>query len=135
MSSGLKKMLAQGIANEKEQLEKAAAESSKSNEKALHKNSEDATPEPPKEALKKETDVVSKKTSPATKPEPSPNVAEKNKGGRPTNKERGLKSRKRYSLTLKEEDYQEFLNRAVDEEISFAKFMEKAAKEYIKNHW
>ena len=55
----------------------------------------------------------------------------KKKGGRPTNEEAGLKCRKQYTLTLKEEDYQEFLSVARLEGSSFAKFMEKAAKEYI----
>ena len=58
----------------------------------------------------------------------------KKKGGRPKNEEIGLKSRKQYTLTLKEDDYKEFLSRARSEDISFAKFMEKAAKEYIENH-
>ena len=56
------------------------------------------------------------------------------KGGRPTNKAKGIESRKQYTLTLKEADYQKFLEIAGNEGCSFAKFMEKAANEYIKKH-
>ena len=58
----------------------------------------------------------------------------KNPGGRPTNKEKGLVSRKQYTLTLKEETYKTFLEEAQKEEISFAKFVERAGLEYIDNH-
>lgn len=64
----------------------------------------------------------------------SGNNSVKNKGGRPTNKEKGLKSRKQYTLTLKEDDYNSFLEAARTNDLSFAKFMEKAAFEYIENH-
>ena len=66
------------------------------------------------------------------KKEPINKIAKKkNKGGRPSNKEKGLTSRKQYSLTLKEADYKAFLDKAREEDLSFAKVMEKAAKEYI----
>lgn len=55
-------------------------------------------------------------------------------GGRPTNKEKGIEGRKQYTLTLKESTYTTILSRAREEEISFAKFMERAALEYIENH-
>lgn len=64
----------------------------------------------------------------------SGNNSIKSKGGRPTNKEKGLKNRKQYTLTLKEDDYNSFLEAARTNDLSFAKFMEKAAFEYIENH-
>lgn len=57
-----------------------------------------------------------------------------NKGGRPTNKEKGIVGRKQYTLTLKEETYELFKAKAQEEDISFAKYMERAGYEYIKNH-
>lgn len=61
------------------------------------------------------------------------NRTKKSKGGRPTNKEKGLKSRKQYTLTLKEDDYNLFLKNARSQDLSFAKFMEKAAFNYIES--
>ena len=58
----------------------------------------------------------------------------KNLGGRPKNSELGLACRKQYSLTLEENTYQTFLDMARKEKLSFAKFMEKAAYEYIENN-
>ena len=76
-------------------------------------------PETPKKAAQKKSQETSKN---------------KNPGGRPTNKEKGIKSRKQYTLTLKEDTYKLFLNKAREEDLSFAKFMERAALEYIENH-
>lgn len=64
----------------------------------------------------------------------SPRKKSKNPGGRPTNKSKGIKSRQQYTLTLKEETYKLILAKAQEEEISFAKYMERAALEYIKNN-
>lgn len=61
-------------------------------------------------------------------------VNQKHKGGRPTNEKAGIKSRKQYTLTLIEDDYALFLEKARSNGMSFAKFMEMAAKEYLKNH-
>ena len=58
----------------------------------------------------------------------------KKTGGRPTNAERGIQSRKQYTLTLKEDTYQLILEKAREEDLSFAKFMERAALEYIQNN-
>ncbi len=58
----------------------------------------------------------------------------KNSGGRPTNKEKGIKSRKQYTLTLKEDTYNLILAKAREDELSFAKFMERAALDYIDRH-
>lgn len=83
-------------------------------------------------AAKKEerTETVKEAVREVKKPAPD----KKNRGGRPTNKEVGIKSRKQYSLTLKEDDYRLFLEKARENDLSFAKFMEKAAFEYIENH-
>ena len=62
------------------------------------------------------------------------NISEKNKGGRPTNQEKGISNRHQHTLTLKDDDYQKFLMYANSHELSFAKFLERAAKEYIVNH-
>jgi hypothetical protein len=56
------------------------------------------------------------------------------KRGRRTNEEKGIKNRKQYTITLMEDDYSLFLQKAYEEGVSFAKFMEDAAKEYIRNH-
>ena len=64
----------------------------------------------------------------------SPRKKSKNPGGRPTNKSKGIKSRQQYTLTLKEETYKLILAKAQEEEISFAKYMERAAIEYMKNN-
>ena len=130
MASGLKKMLAQGIANEHKQLEKAATEATKKVENAPV-NPESKSP---KESPIKENAPASKNGLSSILNDEKATESPKSKCGRPTNKERGLKSRKQYTLTLKEEDYKEFLDRAGEEDLSFAKFMEKAAKEYIENH-
>lgn len=61
-------------------------------------------------------------------------VNQKHKGGRPSNEKAGIKSRKQYTLTLIEDDYAIFLKSARSNGMSFAKFMEMAAKEYLKNH-
>ena len=60
--------------------------------------------------------------------------SETNQGGRPLNKDKGIKSRKQYTLTLKEDTYKLILDKAGEEDLSFAKFMERAALEYIENH-
>lgn len=55
------------------------------------------------------------------------------RGGRPTNKEKGLDTRKQYSLTLKESTYSQILEEAEKDEITFARFMERAALFYIEH--
>lgn len=68
---------------------------------------------------------------------PNDDVSKKtntSKGGRPTNKEKGIKCRKQYTLTLKEDTYKLIIDSARLEDLSFAKFMERAALEYIENH-
>lgn len=98
----------------------------------------DETPEAPVEETPNET--VEEPVEEATKESPTEEAPteepakEKKRGGRPTNAERGLVCRKQYTLTLEKETYQMFLNKARDEKLSFAMFMEKAALEYIERH-
>ncbi|WP_029324730.1 hypothetical protein [Butyrivibrio sp. AE3004] len=114
---GVNKLLKAGIEKEQAQLKDVAAK------KEEKKTSEKAEVTVQKKEPPKKESIVVKEVKP-----------EKNKGGRPTNKEKGLKSRKQYTLTLKEDDYSTFLEAARDNDLSFAKFMEKAAFEYIENH-
>lgn len=86
------------------------------------------------ESARKETGSVSKKGKKAAEQEKPVKEVKKSRGGRPSNKEIGIKSRKQYSLTLKEDDYALFLAKARENNMSFAKFMEKAAFEFIKNN-
>lgn len=62
------------------------------------------------------------------------NVTEKKRRGRPSFKEKGMKVRKQYTLTLEEELYGLILEKAAAEKISFAKYLERAALEYMKRH-
>ena len=88
----------------------------------------------------KESQIVAKPMAiaetPPLKAEPSRKSASKAKhpGGRPTNKEKGIQSRKQYTFTLKEETYKLIMEKAGEEDLSFAKFVERAALEYIENH-
>lgn len=93
---------------------------------AKEKKSSTSTPKK-KESIPKEPkeDTELKKEKPAKK---------KNPGGRPKNAELGLACRKQYTLTLEENTYKTFLEMARAEKLSFAKFMEKAALEYIENN-
>lgn len=86
------------------------------------------------ESAKKEAAGSSKKVKKAAAEKKPATAVKKRRGGRPSNKEIGIKSRKQYSLTLKEDDYSLFLAKARENDMSFAKFMEKAAFEYIENH-
>lgn len=89
------------------------------------------TPKPEKPAIDTpKAEEPKKVSSKKPKEEPKP----KNLGGRPTNKEKGIKSRKQYTLTLKEDTYKLILEKAGEEDLSFAKFMERAALEYIENN-
>lgn len=92
-----------------------------------------------KAKTKQADDSITKTTESETKESPdsetsSPRKKSKNPGGRPTNKSKGIKSRQQYTLTLKEETYKLILAKAQEEEISFAKYMERAAIEYMKNN-
>lgn len=130
---GLKKMLAQGIADEVEQLNKASV-------KASIKTGSLSEPENLKvENENKET----KEPVLYQKPETEIKVtAERNRGksgkkktrGRPTNKDLGIDTRKQYTLTLREGTYKLIVEKAREADMSFAKFMERAALEYIENH-
>ena len=133
---GLKKMLAQGVANEQEQLNKA----SKTAEPIVKEGFavvEPAKTEAPAEVESKSSSEPTprkKNTGTATPKKQEKKTEKKNLGGRPTNEEKGIRSRKQYTLTLKEDTYKMILNEAAKEELSFAKYMERAALEYIENH-
>ena len=114
MANKFKELMRESAASEAQAL--AAAKEKKSSPKA---------PET-KEPVKKEP------TEEKTQKEKA--VKKKNLGGRPKNADRGLACRKQYTLTLEEDTYQTFLNMAREEKLSFAKFMEKAAFEYIENN-
>lgn len=120
--AGVKSLL-KAAANDMEQTTKAQAKPAEAKTEVV-KPAEPAIDTPPKAEEPKK--VSSKKQ----KEEPKP----KNLGGRPTNKEKGIKSRKQYTLTLKEDTYKLILEKAGEEDLSFAKFMERAALEYIENH-
>lgn len=125
---GLKKMLQQGLEYEDALLTKASkpAEPAK-DETAMVEQSERVEA---KNELEPDTSTP-KKSAAASTPKKK---EKKNPGGRPTNKEKGILSRKQYTLTLKEDTYRMILEEAGKEELSFAKFMERAALEYINNH-
>lgn len=58
---------------------------------------------------------------------PTPIPPKKNPGGRPKKEI----TRKQYTLTLREEDYKKAMAQAAEEDISFAKLVEKALKQYL----
>lgn len=109
---------------------KAAASDMEQTTKAQAKPTEIVKPTKPAVDTPPKAEEPKKASTKKAKEEPNP----KNLGGRPTNKEKGIKSRKQYTLTLKEETYKLILEKAGEEDLSFAKFMERAALEYIKNH-
>ena len=120
--AGVKSLL-KAAANDMEQTTKAQAKHAEVKTEVV-KPAEPAIDTPPKAEEPKK--VSSKKQKEKPKP--------KNLGGRPTNKEKGIKSRKQYTLTLKEDTYKLILEKAREEDLSFAKFMERAALEYIESH-
>ena len=134
---GLKKMLAQGAEKEHEQLNKASNPAAPIEESV--NNSEPIQEEvstmgevfqPESELPPQKENVISSDTMKKIEKRNE----RKNPGGRRPNKEKGIKNRKQYTLTLKEDTYKMIMEEAEKEELSFAKFMERAAKEYINNH-
>ena len=123
---GVNKLLKAGIENEEQQIKSAGTVASvvEKTEEPIAEKAPAAPPVEEKKPPKEEKKPASKKK----------NTNQENKGGRPTNKEKGIKSRKQYTLTLKEDTYKMILDKAGEEELSFAKYMERAALEYIKNH-
>ena len=113
---------------------KAAASDMEQTTKAMEKPDEvkSKSVSPTEPVIDTAPEVVETKKETSDKPKSKPKS--KNLGGRPTNKEKGIKSRKQYTLTLKEDTYKLILDKAGEEDISFAKFMERAALEYIENH-
>ena len=157
---GLNKMLQQGLASAEDEMKKAATQNTdevketKSTTSAAKTEKDSATKKAEnekvqkatkstqkqekekenvaeKENLKKESTVTRKK-QPVEKSSSISDV--KSRVGRPTNESRGRVSRKQYSLTLREDDYREFQAFAESEDISFAKFVERAAREYIRKY-
>lgn len=120
--AGVKSLL-KAAANDMEQTTKAQVKPAEVKTEVV-KPAEPAVDTPPK------ADEPKKVSSKKQKENPKP----KNLGGRPTNKEKGIKSRKQYTLTLKEDTYKLILEKAREEDLSFAKFMERAALDYIENH-
>lgn len=105
--------------------------SAAANDKAQTTKAKTKTPE----YISKDVNPVEKTSEEIESKETAPKKSvTTNKGGRPTNKEKGIISRKQYTLTLKEETYELIKTKAQEEEISFAKYMERAALEYIENH-
>lgn len=60
--------------------------------------------------------------------------SEKHTPGRPTLKSQGLKKRKQITITITEEMHQESMYFAKSENLSLAKYIEKALDEYKQNH-
>ena len=58
------------------------------------------------------------------------------KPGRPTNAERGLEKRVYYGMTLslKEKDFNKFKESALNEDITYSKWVERAIVDYLNNH-
>lgn len=86
------------------------------------------------ESKSKVADTKSVNTAATILPSPDAPPKAKHPGGRPTNKEKGIQSRKQYTLTLKADLYKQILESAREEDISFSKYMERAALEYLNNH-
>jgi len=120
---GLKNMLAQGVANEQEQLKKASKNTAITLKDSISSTQENQT-----------TNANEDKPITLEKNDTNSSNIVKKQGGRPTNEEKGIKSRKQYTITLREDTYKLILDEARAEDISFAKFMERAAIEYINNH-
>ena len=98
---------------------KAAAHDMQQTEKAQVKSSE------------RKTKTLDQTEQPS--PEQHEEVQTKHRG-RPFNKAKGIATRAQHTITLKDEDYQKFLEYANEHDMSFAKLVEKATVEYIKNH-
>lgn len=115
--AGVKSLLS-AAAQDLEQMEQTKTEQADTSKKIKKAN---------KTTPKSESPIAEMKTV-------SANDEKKRKRGRPANKTKGIENRKQYTLTLKESTYERIMVVAHEEEISFAKFMEKAANEYLKNH-
>ena len=118
---GLKKMLAQGIEEEKAQLAKA----SQTSEKPIKEKNVDRT------AQVKEDPPVEE---PKQKKKSKTTTTKKHPGGRPTNESKGKTSRKQYVLTLIPDDDDKIMGLADEDGLSFSKYIERAVNEYISNH-
>ena len=128
---GVNKLLKAGIQSEKDKIdeEKKKEEEARKRKKEAESKTDKEIGSPIAVSNSPET------TSPvvASTETKHPPIA-KHPGGRPPLESQGKSTRKQYSLTLKEEDYKLFTEKAASEDLSFAKFMERAAKEYIRTH-
>lgn len=92
----------------------------------LQEKKEPTTPTTKKQEFIKEKKVAAKETS--TK-QTIKKDTKKNKGGRPKKPKDQL--RKQYTLTLRPETYQLIMSKASEENLSFAKYVERAVLDYI----
>ena len=137
MAKAVRKLLQAGLDKEKEALDQAKQKSEEEKKKKAAEKAEKAkaTKKGSEESNVKDNENDTQKiveTSEEVNNKKS--TSSKHPGGRPTLESLGKASRKQYTLTLKETDYKAFLERAGKEDLSFAKFMEKAAKEYMSKH-
>ena len=129
----VKKILKYGAAQDYEQTTKANVKPATNEIPKPEESTTDTTKD------STETQKTEEPTTDTTKEENSEkdtakDSKQKKSGGRRPNEYYGLKKRKQYTLTLKEDTYDFILDKAREEELSFAKFMERAALEYIENH-
>jgi len=84
--------------------------------------------------IDEENKLLEKSRAAAEKKEtlPETEVRGESKGGRP--KLEKDQKRQQYTLTLQPSMYQEILAEAAKESMSFAKYVERAVREYIENH-
>lgn len=84
-----------------------------------------------KEDTSKQKKSVSKKTFPTENKKVS-------SGGKPLgrkpNSTKNIENRKQYSITMRPSTYDEAVRRAIEEDVPFAKYVERAVLEYMKNH-
>ncbi len=135
------KDLMKGAANDIEQTKKAKAKPAEvvTETQKSEESTTDTTKKENSEINSTETQKKEEPTTDTTKKENSEkdtatDSKQKKSGGRRPNEYYGLKKRKQYTLTLKEDTYNFIVDKAREEELSFAKFMERAALEYIENH-
>ena len=130
---GVKKMLAQGIANEQKMLQKASNIKDTTNNSIEEKLIKNIAPEEEPKTIPEPT-LQEKKIETLTELKKDIKTNKRKKVGRPKNSEKGLPVKKQYSITLSEESFSIFYEEAERRGISFAKLIENATFEYISNH-
>lgn len=63
-----------------------------------------------------------------------PKTESETRMGRPLNKDKGLLNRKQCTLTMREDIYAAAVAKAMENDVSFAKYVERAVKEYMAAH-